>query len=373
MPDDVHGTSLEPWIAVGFECFVKGARRASDHRGRIHRLSAAEHRQGRTSGGWLTGRGCSLGRDHRAGVRDPREARRLSGAERVGRSLPARILGRRATSKPNRQDGKLLDAPAASSGPRPVVSSNPAFPAPDGAPSISRRFQSPLMAFRSAALRLPWSRTSTPMRSKDQHPTGGVQGTEQLDRCPWIAAGPSRTAPLTARNGPVIRRRGPSPGTARRLKSGVAREATQAAREIVALKLPTPIVVHPANRVRRARQSGHDNKLFSSPEVPEEVLIDDTRRAAFSILSLAFKEDNKWRLHDGNSAISALILDERFIRRVNNNQIAFAKGDVLICDVRMTQTRDRNGLRTEYVVEHVAEHKPAAQQVAMFLEVGPTS
>ena len=116
-----------------------------------------------------------------------------------------------------------------------------------------------------------------------------------------------------------------------------------------------------------------ESEYFSAPEVPEEVLIDDTRRAAFSILSLAFKEDNKWRLHDGNSAISALILDERFIHRVNNNQIAFAKGDVLICDVRMTQTRDKNGLRTEYVVEHVAEHKPAAQQMAMLLDVGPTS
>ena len=116
-----------------------------------------------------------------------------------------------------------------------------------------------------------------------------------------------------------------------------------------------------------------ESEYFSAPEVPEEVLIDDTRRAAFSILSLAFKEDNKWRLHDGNSAISALILDERFILRVNNNQIAFAKGDVLICDVRMTQTRGKNGLRTEYVVEHVAEHKPAAQQMAMLLEVDPTS
>ena len=79
-----------------------------------------------------------------------------------------------------------------------------------------------------------------------------------------------------------------------------------------------------------------ESKYFSSPEVPEEVLIDDTRRAAFSILSLAFKEDNKWRLHDGNSAISALILDERFIRRVNNERscrLAFAKGGMPMCVV----------------------------------------
>ena len=35
---------------------------------------------------------------------------------------------------------------------------------------------------------------------------------------------------------------------------------------------------------------------FKQPEAEEEVLLDDVRRSAFSIVSLAFKEDNKWRL-----------------------------------------------------------------------------
>ena len=114
-----------------------------------------------------------------------------------------------------------------------------------------------------------------------------------------------------------------------------------------------------------------DSDYFASPDVPEETLIEDTRRSAFSIVSLAFKEENKWRLHDGNAPISARITDEEFLYRVDMNQIAFAKGDILICDVKMTQTRGQDGLKTEYVVERVVEHKPATQQMALNLEPPP--
>ncbi len=114
--------------------------------------------------------------------------------------------------------------------------------------------------------------------------------------------------------------------------------------------------------------SRQESEYFSRPEIPDEVLVEDTRTAAFSIVSLAFKEDNKWRLHDGNASISALIIDQGFLYKVDTNQIAFAKGDVLICEVRMTQTRDGNGLRTEYVVQRVLEHKPAWRQMGLRLE-----
>ena len=116
--------------------------------------------------------------------------------------------------------------------------------------------------------------------------------------------------------------------------------------------------------------SRDESEFFARPEVSEETLINKTRIAA-SIISLAFKDDNKWRLYDGNAPISALIADEAFLRKVNNNQIAFAKGDVLICDVKMVQTRGRDGLKTEYTVEHVVEHKPAAHQMPLNLGLSP--
>lgn len=111
-----------------------------------------------------------------------------------------------------------------------------------------------------------------------------------------------------------------------------------------------------------------DSVFFEKPEFPEETLVEATRRAAFSIVSLAFKEDNKWRLYDGNTQISASIEDQRFLQRVDTNQIAFAKGDILICDVLITQKTTDHGLTTEYVVKNVVEHRPAMRQLPMPFE-----
>lgn len=114
--------------------------------------------------------------------------------------------------------------------------------------------------------------------------------------------------------------------------------------------------------------SKSEARYFAAPEPLEEVIVDDTHTAAYSIVSLAFKEDNKWRLHDGNNTISATIEHEEFIKKVNENEIAFAKGDVLICKVNVRQTRDKKGLHTEHKVLEVLEHKsaqPAAQQLSL--------
>jgi hypothetical protein len=104
---------------------------------------------------------------------------------------------------------------------------------------------------------------------------------------------------------------------------------------------------------------------FAKPSIPDEPLTDNVRRAAFSIVSLAFKEDNKWRLHDGNTQISVTITDADFLGRVDNNQISFSKGDILICDVRTIQSRTADGLKTEYVIEQVVEHRPAIRQIPL--------
>lgn len=104
---------------------------------------------------------------------------------------------------------------------------------------------------------------------------------------------------------------------------------------------------------------------FIRPSLPDEVLVDETRRSAFSIVSLAFKEDNKWRLYDGNTQISATISDLDFLQKVDANQISFSKGDILICDVKVTQRRTTDGLRTDYIVEKVIEHRPAARQLPL--------
>jgi hypothetical protein len=110
---------------------------------------------------------------------------------------------------------------------------------------------------------------------------------------------------------------------------------------------------------------------FAPPAPQDELLLDDTRKMAFSIVSLAFKEDNKWRLHDGAATIHATIDDAEFLARVDQNLEVFAKGDVLLCMVRVRQWQTLGGARTEYVVERVMEHRQAARQIPLPLASDP--
>lgn len=107
-----------------------------------------------------------------------------------------------------------------------------------------------------------------------------------------------------------------------------------------------------------------ERSYYAAPAGPDEPLLEDTRTIAFSIVSLAFKEDNKWRLSDGNHTISAKISDARFHSAVDSNEASFSKGDVLICEVKVTQWHTQNGAKTDYEVTRVIEHRRATCQIS---------
>lgn len=106
--------------------------------------------------------------------------------------------------------------------------------------------------------------------------------------------------------------------------------------------------------------------LFKSPEIQDELILEYEHQAAYSIISLAFKEDNKWKLHDGSATISVRVMDEKFLRQVELNQVSFTKGDILICKVKTIQFKTANGLRTEYDLLEVIEHQKAGRQLDIF-------
>lgn len=106
-----------------------------------------------------------------------------------------------------------------------------------------------------------------------------------------------------------------------------------------------------------------ERQWFYSPGIEDELILEDVRKMAFSIVSLAFKEDNKWRLHDGAATLHATISDQQFMHRVDQNLETFAKGDSLICLVKVAQWQTANGVRTEYEVTSVLEHRQAARQI----------
>ena len=106
--------------------------------------------------------------------------------------------------------------------------------------------------------------------------------------------------------------------------------------------------------------SKDDLESFDSPEV-RDLILDEVRQYAFSIVSLAFKEGNRWRLTDGQNTFSVQVNDESFLRRVDANQVSFAKGDVLICKLRTQQWQVEDGVRSEYELVEVVEHRSARQ------------
>jgi hypothetical protein len=111
-----------------------------------------------------------------------------------------------------------------------------------------------------------------------------------------------------------------------------------------------------------------DRKAVTIETPAPDVVVDETRRVALSIRSLAFQEGNKWRLFDGQNTITATIEDKAFVERVDANLERFAKGDVLVCEVRTIQTQGVDGLKTEHAVLKVIEHRPAPTQIRLPFE-----
>ena len=79
------------------------------------------------------------------------------------------------------------------------------------------------------------------------------------------------------------------------------------------------------------------------------------------IESAVFKDGNKWRFSDGASSFFAEITDQGFLARIDSGDERFGKGDVLVVDLRRIQSITDTGLKSEYVVERVREHKAPLQ------------
>ena len=56
------------------------------------------------------------------------------------------------------------------------------------------------------------------------------------------------------------------------------------------------------------------------------------------------------------------------LANLNENQISFSKGDILFCRVRTKQWSTTQGLKTEYEVLEVLDHKPPSRQIPMNFE-----
>lgn len=111
------------------------------------------------------------------------------------------------------------------------------------------------------------------------------------------------------------------------------------------------------------RVSEDEVAYFEPPPVPDREINESETDAVFSIVSLAFKEENKWRLSDGANTFNVTITDHAFVSRVQANAVSFAKDDLLRVRMRTRQYATSTGLKTEHEVIEVKEHIKAANQL----------
>ena len=103
---------------------------------------------------------------------------------------------------------------------------------------------------------------------------------------------------------------------------------------------------------------------FAFADTQEEVVSDFTGRKLLQIESVTFKDQNKWRVNDGQSALFTSMDDGDFLAKVNAGE-RFGKGDVLVVDLQHIQTITDGTLKTEFRILKVHEHR-APLQTALF-------
>ena len=106
-----------------------------------------------------------------------------------------------------------------------------------------------------------------------------------------------------------------------------------------------------------------DAPWFTVAESDADIVSDTVgEHVLLQIESAVFKDDNKWRFSDGSGSFFAEVADTIFVNKINSGDERFGKGDVLIVDLRRIQTISDNGLKMEYSIVRVHEHRAPLQR-----------
>jgi hypothetical protein len=108
-----------------------------------------------------------------------------------------------------------------------------------------------------------------------------------------------------------------------------------------------------------------ESEYFEAPDVAEELIDEQEIEQSLQIVNISFQDGGKWRFSDGNATFYADILDNDFIERVQKNQAAFAKDDVLRARLKRKQVIVTGGIRTDYTIIKILEHRSTAVTIKL--------
>ena len=99
-----------------------------------------------------------------------------------------------------------------------------------------------------------------------------------------------------------------------------------------------------------------ERAAFAEPPLPEEAVSVDRSNAILEIISISFREGNKWRFAQGGNAFYAEILDKEFLAKVRGERELFGAGDALRVEMEIQTKREGGDLRFEHRIIHVIDH-----------------
>lgn len=108
-----------------------------------------------------------------------------------------------------------------------------------------------------------------------------------------------------------------------------------------------------------------ESEIFTMPDMQDEVLGSNDSEAFLQVVSLSFKEDNKWRFARGENVFYATMADVDFLNKINNNEEYFSKDDILKVILNSKDILTNKGIKLEYKVVKVLEHRPAKIQLKL--------
>lgn len=111
-----------------------------------------------------------------------------------------------------------------------------------------------------------------------------------------------------------------------------------------------------------------EKEFFETPLLGDEILGETITEAFLQVVLLSFKEDNKWKFSRGELVFFASIEDPEFLAKIDHNEINFSKDDILKVKLKAKDILTGKGIRSEYTVVEVLEHRTAARQLLLPME-----
>ncbi|WP_313301145.1 hypothetical protein [Stenotrophomonas sp.] len=109
--------------------------------------------------------------------------------------------------------------------------------------------------------------------------------------------------------------------------------------------------------------ASHEDASFFCTLLDEVPVSEQTMRMGLTIQEPSFKDGSghKWTMWDGETSLQYAMEDENFITRIDDGE-SFRKGDVLVCEVRFTQTRTGSKFKIQRAIAKVLDHKGGHEQ-----------